>query len=159
TWNANSISGKAEYSASLISRKRPDVIAIQETGRHVNRKRKLRLDEYSGIERKADPSIEGSRGLAILVAPRAGLKMAQVSINSKYCLVGKLVGSADSVGARDVFIVNVYIPGRGEARKRAQREVVEVVEKIRWNGAGKEPPGVIIMGDWNMGPETLRSWL
>ena len=155
TWNASWIGGKIDYVTMLLDRTSPDIIALQETWKRADTS-PLRLGAYTGVERAADPMCEGSNGLAILVSKRSGLQLIERKSDlrraSPYCLTAKIAGIG--AGQKETYIICIYIPGSGEARRNALRDMVESVEEIRWESNGKA--GIIILGDWNMKPEAVQ---
>ena len=157
TWNANRIGSKIDYVDLLLQRRRPALVALQETWRMARPgSRALWLGEYTGIERGADARVAGCNGLAILVARSSGLGIMEAPGASSYCLTGRLTGLGPEDSERTIFVMSVYVPCSGDARKAALRDIVAAVERVGWTD--DTSPGIVILGDWNMSPDALQKW-
>jgi exonuclease III len=170
TWNANKLGSKWGYTRTLLDWRNPDILAIQETGRKPkNGMGTMRMGGYSGLERTVDEACEGSNGLATLVSRKSGLSLREFETKappSPYCLPSRVLGlETRGIGVgmkaeeRDMYLLNVYVPCSGAGRRNALRDIAETIREIQWKEPKGAPPGVIIMGDWNMRAETLRNWL
>ena len=157
TWNANRIGAKMDYVGLLLQWRRPALIGLQETWRMARPGSKaLWLGEYTGIERSADAGIAGCNGLAILVSRSSGLGIVEAPGASSYCLTGRLTGLGPADSERTIFVMSVYVPCAGDARREALRDIVAAVERVGWTD--DTSPGIVILGDWNMSPDALQKW-
>ena len=156
TWNANSVSNKFVEIKAMLERRRPTIIALQET---LRKKRNwiaedgvFRLGMYSGFEIKMDPNDgnEHHRGLAIAIDTRSTLTLekCQIEGDERRMIFGRISGFKSGLS---IIIGSIYAPsGCHTDTMRILRDKLQVIEQ-KWPN-----DEILIAGDWNTKPDPLN---
>lgn len=156
TWNVCGLGAKKHAVEEYVTRKAPMVIMLQETRRRVGKHGMLRFDRYREFETRADPNVEHSLGVAMLVRMDAGLAMERISCGEldHFMIAVKTRGLRKRLAGRTVpahlLFVCVYVP---HVRVRQRKVFYEKLYDLRRRFPECE---MIVGGDFNATPDVLE---
>jgi exonuclease III len=136
--NINGIRNKLEELHYLLSKKKPDIICIQETKRTIHEK-KIFLKGYNSYESQSD-----SIGLGMLIAVKTSSMLTMEILESDQDFILATV-KGQGIHCK---ILNIYRSHDAVRRKKTMEKVFNTV-----NTAGDKE--ILLVGDWNGTPDMM----
>ncbi|ELQ74334.1 Apurinic/apyrimidinic endonuclease [Trachipleistophora hominis] len=147
TFNINGFRNKSEEVYAFLDRRRPDILAMQETLLSEERYRTY-IPGYTTIEAKMTDR-EGGRGLLLSVRNNRGLRLSEYKSDPNY-LAGIIEGLDMQKEKFSMLIINVYASCDSKTKRQTIQQVCRLVERELQRQKFKE---IIMLGDWNDTPE------
>ena len=151
TWNVQkmgsdessmSAAGKRTCVLAWVSRRRPDVLLLQETG--TDAEHALKIPGYTGYHSRYDKSTQGSHGVSTYVKNHL---LARTFVEASHWDVSVSIEPKDESA---ITVMNVYCPSKGQANRKARLLAQKRVKSLSTRFKTQHPGGCFVAGgDWN----------